>query len=252
MKTYAIYFSATDNTKKIVNIIADELDRYEEIDLIKADTANTTEFQADDVCIIGVPSFGGRVPGIALQDMDKFKGNNTKTIIITTYGNRAYEDTLLELSDFLSERGFYIVGAIGANAEHSIMHQFGTGRPDDKDKAELLEFAAKIKTRLATEITGTLQLPGNRPYTEYNGVPLKPKANNKCIKCGVCAGECPVGAIPKNVPNTTDASKCISCMRCIKYCGKNARTVSKLLLTVASLKMKKQFKTRKNNELFLL
>lgn len=252
MKNYSIYFSATDNTKKIVNLITGELGEYEDIDLIKIDGKEIREFKQDDVCVVGVPSFGGRVPGIALQKLEKFKGNNTKVIVVTTYGNRAYEDTLLELSDFLNERGFYVVSAIGANAEHSIMHQFGTGRPDDKDRKELLEFAKKIKNRLSDNITGTLQLPGNRPYKEYNGVPLKPKANKKCTKCGVCAKECPVGAIPKDAPDMTDKEKCISCMRCVKHCNKNARTVSKLLLTVASFKMKKQFETRKTNDLFLI
>lgn len=31
-----------------------------------------------------------------------------------------------------------------AVAEHSLMHQFGTGRPDQQDERELLQFAEKI------------------------------------------------------------------------------------------------------------
>ena len=44
-------------------------------------------FDADDVCVIGVPSYGGRVPGIALERMNKFKGNHAKAILVVSYGN---------------------------------------------------------------------------------------------------------------------------------------------------------------------
>lgn len=102
----------------------------------------------------------------------------------------------------------------------------------------------------AGALTGELRLPGNRPYREYGGVPMKPQSGRSCIKCGLCAKECPVGAIPYDRPNKTDTDTCISCMRCISVCPQKARSVSKILLGAGSMKLKKACSERKKNELF--
>ena len=52
-------------------------------------------------------------------------------------------------------------------------------------------------------------------------------------------------------PGKTDPDVCISCMRCVEICPEKARTVSKLLLAVASKKIAKVCSNRKENELFI-
>ena len=101
-------------------------------------------------------------------------------------------------ADVYKRQGFVCIAGMEAVAEHSLMHQFGTGRPDRQDEKELLEFATKIME--SVEIQRTPKFPGNRPYREYGGVPLKPVANGKCTSCDLCAKECPTGAIPLNNP----------------------------------------------------
>ena len=132
------------------------------------------------------------------------------------------------------------------------MHQFATGRPDDNDKKELKQFAKKIIEKInAGEVNAELQLPGNYPYREYKGVPLKPKAGKNCTGCGACANLCPVGAISIEDPSKTDKNLCISCMRCVEVCPSHSRKVSSLMVKVASKKMKAACQDRKENELFL-
>ena len=236
MSIYAIYFSPTGGTEKIVTFIAEQFGEYQSIDLCEKTSDLTNDFSEEDLCIIGVPSFGGRVPAIALERIKALSGNNATAILITVYGNRAYEDTLIELEDTLIEKDFTCQAAIAAVAEHSIMHQFATGRPDQNDLTELASFAQKIKEKTNNTVKTDfppVHVPGDRPYR------------------GLCAAKCPSGAIPSDNPTQTDKDKCISCMRCISVCPTHSRKLNPLMLAAASQKLKKACSGRKENELFL-
>lgn len=254
MKLYEITFSPTGGTKKVADIIADRF-RSEStfIDL----TDNFADFSSyvfdkEDICIVAVPSYGGRIPAIAGGRIKQMKGNHAKTVAVTVYGNRAYDDTMLELDDALAEAGFCPVAAIAAVAEHSIMRQFAAGRPDEEDRRELVDFTDKIKRGIRNgSLTEMPSVPGNRPYRSFDGVPMKPRSGRSCTKCGVCAEKCPVGAIPMDMPMSTDLNKCITCMRCIAVCPQKNRSVSKVLAAAGAQKLKKACKERKRNQLFI-
>lgn len=254
MKLYEIYFSPTGGTEAVSDCLAQAFssDR-ERIDLCDASADfDSWTFSAEDVCLIAVPSYGGRVPETALERLNRMDGGGAAAIAVAVYGNRAYDDTLLELKDNLTADGFRCVAAVAAVAEHSIMRQFAFGRPDAQDRAELAAFSQKICQAIASgSAPAAITVPGSKPYREYGGVPLKPKAGKACKSCGLCAQKCPVGAIPADNPSDTDTGKCISCMRCIAVCPQHARACSKAMLLIASQKLKKACKDRKENELFL-
>ena len=253
MSVYSMYFSPTGGTKKVMDLLAGQLGEYTVIDLCsREEDFGKFQFEKDDVCLIGVPSYGGRVPETALERIRRMKAGNAAAVLVAVYGNRAYDDTLLELEEEALKAGYRVIAAVAAVAEHSIMHEFAKGRPDSADEEELAGFAAEIKKRLE-EGSQTLQskLPGNHPYREYKGVPLKPSAGKECNKCGLCARECPTGAIPEADPSKTDTDQCISCMRCISICPNQARSLNKMLLFGTVQKLKKACESRKTNELFL-
>lgn len=250
---YEMIFSPTGGTKKVADILCGALDDSQTIiDLTDRKwDSETQRFSSRDLCLIAVPSYGGRVPSIAAERIGQFSGNGAKVVLAVVIGNRAYDDTMLELKELAIQAGFLPVAAVCANAEHSMMRQFGAGRPDAKDRSELTSFAAEIKARLNKENFPDLAVPGKKPYVAYSGIPMKPAASRKCTSCGTCAAACPVGAIPKDAPGKTNKAQCISCMRCVSICPEHARGLNPLITAVGAFAMKKALSSRKNNELYL-
>ncbi len=254
MKVYEIYFSPTGGTKKVADIISGAWRcEKEAIDLlVSRKTGTGFRFAPEDICVIAVPSFGGRVPGPAVQRLREMNGNGARAVLTAVYGNRDFEDTLIELKDVLDSRGFTSAGAVAAIAEHSIFRQFAAGRPDDEDKKELERFAGEIREHIESDNGYTdLCVPGNRPYKAYGGVPFKPKADKRCNRCGLCVRECPADAIAGDNPASVIRDKCVSCMHCISVCPQNARSISNMSVSAAARKMKKSFIVRKDNQLFI-
>ncbi|MFQ9346429.1 MAG: 4Fe-4S binding protein [Coprococcus sp.] len=251
MKFYNIFFSPTGGTKKVADIIINGTRQEAEvIDLIK-DPEKIKKLQLKRMMCVWLLYLlmSGRIPSVITDMFRNVKADGTKAILTVVFGNRAIDDTLLELQDVLEASGFVCIAGMEAVAEHSLMHQFGTGRPDSLDEKELMGFAAKIMENITTQKTP--EFPGNRPYRQYGGVPFKPIVNKKCTSCGLCAKECPTGAISLDDPKITDNDKCISCMHCVAVCPKNAKNYSKFISFIAGRKMKKICSDRKENKLYL-
>lgn len=253
MKLYNIVFSPTGGTEKVAALLTKTLGREAAgIDL----TDSGKDFSAirltqEDAAIIEVPSYGGRVPAVAVERLTAMNAQGARAILVCVYGNRAYEDTLVELEDAARKAGFRVIAAVAAVAEHSIARQFAAGRPDAQDAAQLAAFGEKILGKLSSEDLSEPDLPGNRPYKKAGGAGMVPKSTKACNHCGVCAAECPVQAIRKDDPTKVDEKACISCMRCVSVCPQGARKVNPLLLSAAGLMLKKVCSERKECELFL-
>ena len=200
------------------------------------------QLEKDDIAVIAVPSFGGRVPALATQRLSSIHGDQARCALVCVYGNRAYEDTLIELNDTAVQCGFRVTAAVAAVAEHSIAHQYAAGRPDEQDKTVLHAFAEKIKEKLenSPETVSAPEIPGNRPYKKAGGGGLIPKADSDCTLCGLCAESCPAQAISKENPKETDNSKYISCMRCVAQCPQSARKVNSIMVSAVALALKKK------------
>ncbi len=253
MNCFKLVFSPTGGTEKVAELLVGGWAQpVKNIDLSNAaEDFSKYSFTEEDLVLIAMPSFGGRLPAAAAERLSKIKGNSAKCVLVCVYGNRAYEDTLAEMEDIAENCGFNIIAAVSAVAEHSIIRQYAAGRPDENDKETLTAFSKRIFEKLDFPDKTKPAIPGNRPYKKAGGAGLVPKADKSCVNCGACAKECPVEAINRSDAGKTDKSKCISCMRCVAHCPHNARKVSGAMVSVAALAIKKACSERKEPELFI-
>lgn len=229
-------FSPTGGTRKVGETFAKALAedvRY--VDLLARDV-QVLETNSDvDVIVAAVPVFAGRIPSVAREKLKTLKGNGKKAVALAVYGVRAYEDALLELVELLAECGFVVVGAGAFIAQHSMLGAVGEGRPDEKDCAELVAFAAKVEAKLAVEGSKTgvvavddgnvqVSVPGNHPYKEAMAVSNTPISSEGCVACGACERICPTEAIGITDGKVeTELVKCIDCMACVAVCPLKVR-----------------------------
>ena len=233
-RTTALYFSPAGGTKKVTERIAQSVGPRAEFADVTV-RARELEFGPAELVVIGVPVYGGRVPWPVGERLSRVSARGTPAVIAAVYGNRAYEDALLELR---------------------IVPEIAQGRPDAEDLVKIDEFSRRIRERLeyvaSAESLPTAIVPGEREYRRYDGVPMHPEAaRGDCVGCGRCAAECPVGAIPAAEPWKTDGTRCITCMRCVAVCPQFARHLSRLKLAAAKLSLKKACAQRREPELFI-
>lgn len=250
MAKYQLLFSPTGGCRRVDDILSSHLGAdWQEIDLCKP--VARFAFSSDDLCIVTVPSYGGRVPAAATERLKALSGNGAKAILLCVYGNRAYEDTLSELQDTLTAVGFFCVAAIAAIAEHSIVRHFAAGRPDADDAVILASFAEKIAAKLSAP-AALPPLPGSHgTYKPTKPGSLKPSTDAGCISCGVCVDGCPVDAISLAERAETNNDACISCMRCVSLCPQGARHLDPAVLDAVATALSAVCSSRKENELFL-
>ena len=216
------HFSPTGGTKKVADAIAVGFNiPVVEMDLTKADAA--VSMGENDALMAVLPVYAGRVPQISLERLAALKGNGQKAVAVVVYGNREFDDALLETKDALEGYGFRVVAAAAFIAEHSIVRSIAAGRPDVEDEALCRQFAADVMAK--ADDAAPVQVPGNNPYKEVKPSAFHPAANEACVKCGACAQQCPVGAIPMDDPSQTNNDVCINCMRCVEACPVSSRAL---------------------------
>lgn len=250
MALYQILFSPTGGTARAAALLAEGIgETASALDLCDPAFAPMA-FQKEDVCLVAMPVYGGRVPDLAARRFGGCRGNGARAVVMAVYGNREFEDALAELQDLAEAAGFTVIAGVAAVAEHSIVREFGRGRPDQADAAVLRDMGRRLRERLAQQDSGAPALPGDRPYQACHLMPIGIRVSEACTGCGLCARKCPVGAIDPAAPSLPAKESCISCMRCVAVCPSGARSVDPARIAALKEKIGPACRERKENRLF--
>jgi len=192
-----IYFSPTDTTKNVLDVIVKELN----IPIEKEYNLTNYEFKdfsyqfKNEIIVLGFPVYSGRVPKTALNRFKNITGNNSKMIICTTFGNRDYDNALMEIFELFLKNGFDIIGMCACVTTHSIVNSIGKNRPNKDDYDIIKSFCKNILNKINDNYQGSIQYKIVEPFRKYQRLPIRPKGNNQCKKCGICVKNCPENAI---------------------------------------------------------
>lgn len=268
LNIHAMYFSPTGTTEKIVKSIADNLrikfnsTGINYVDFTSPEIRHTQQsFTKDDLVVFGVPVIAGRVPNVLLKYLKTVNGNEALAVAVVVYGNRNYDDALIELKDILETNGFKVVAGGAFIGEHSFSKTLAKNRPDDEDMLVVNNFSKQIYDKILRGNFDGVKIKGNNPYRDYykpkdkNGNPVDirkvvPKTNENCVDCKICAEVCPIGSI-----DFIDVAKlngiCIKCCACIKKCPTEAKYFDDMDYLNHKYELETEYANRKEPELFL-
>lgn len=249
------YFSPTGVTEKVGMQFAETI-AEKVVAFNLGDKKQDLQDAAADLTVVAMPVFAGRIPAIAAEKMQQLDGHGRKAVTIVVYGNRAYDDALLELNDTMMAGGHEIVASAAFIAGHSIVPEIAKGRPDKADLAEISAFAEAVEVKLfdlrQEEKAVPVKVPGNRPYREGGGGPNVVEVSENCVVCGKCVEICPTGAVELISGEITgNPEKCIECMACIAACPVKARALPQEVQTRIGGFLAPLKDVRKENETFL-
>lgn len=270
-KVTAVYASPTGNVKKVVCTIAEALAQSFGVPCVQDDFTlpqarqQERHFAAEELVVFGTPVYAGRVPNKMLPFVQElFHADGALAVPVVCFGNRNFDNGLIELRNELETNGFHTIAGAGVVSEHVFSSELATGRPNAEDLVQLKSFAGQIaeKIQKLEEIPAPIAVRGDDPVGPYyrplgiDGKPAvflkaKPKTHEDlCNNCGLCAQVCPMSSISPEDPKTVTGI-CIKCQACIHKCPTHAKYFDDPAFLSHVEMLKANYTRRTESEFFL-
>lgn len=239
MKTLIIYFSQTDNTRKIAECIQDGIiDVTGQCDIKTLNNVDNSLLSNYDLVGLGSPVFYYKEPfnvrGFieALPDL-----KDQHWFVFCTHGN-IIGNFFPSITQRLKKRGAIVMGFHNTYANITVPFypkpSYTSGHPDDYDLKQAKAFGKEIVDR-SPKITDKKSklIPDPAPVSSEEWIQdsisltedvldqVLPKLYidvDTCIQCHECEGNCPVQGIDIDIDPPRIQNPCIFCWRCVNIC----------------------------------
>ena len=274
----AAYFSPTGNARRIVTAAAETVSGktgvpFRTIDFtLPRERRAVHRFEAGDLLVIGTPVYAGRIPNKILPAVQTlFEGNGALAVPVMTFGNRSFDNGLIEMRNELEQHGFHTIAGAAFVSEHVMSDKLAGGRPDAEDFQAICRFALDVAAKIdalqegpndgmavipaPVSVKGEDPIPGYYRPLQADGTPAnflkaKPKTTDACTDCGLCAKACPMGSISREDFRTV-TGVCIKCQACVKICPVQAKYFDDPVMLSHIRMLEEHYARQIENEVFL-
>ena len=235
-KIALIYFSATGNTKKIADVVEENLIKLAtsitKIDITSYEARKVQmSFSKYDAVIFGFPIYSLRAPRVCRQWLETLNGEGKKCSVFFTFGGFGKDPAHYYIKELLDKRNFTLVSTAEFLAVHTFNccgWQAAEGRPNQSDFKVAEEYANKTLKRFTGEESETIldfekpAYPAEQVDTAENFrfkliTQLPNRDAQNCSMCMLCENLCPTNAMDAE-KGIADSASCIACFRCIANC----------------------------------
>lgn len=269
-KVHILYFSPTGGTRKAATAIGQKIGKQLNVPITEIDGTKPAvrqkgySFGKDDLVVLGMPTYAGRIPNKILPDLKAgLHGNgNTQMLLVSVYGNRDYGESLREMIFLAEENGFLPIAAAACVSAHAFSPSLAQERPDEKDLTEIENFAKRAAEKIQKEDKTTVSIEPERPIGPYY-TPLKEDGSqakflkakpvtdrSRCNQCGICANVCPMESISREDCGIISGI-CIKCQACVKSCPSQAKYFSDGDFLSHAAMLETNYQDRKENVFFI-
>jgi ferredoxin/flavodoxin len=247
------YFSSTGNTKYGLTLLQYYLvSKGHDCELISVENEDAIRYDCD---LLGFasPVYGGYPVKIMMDFIERSETFVHKVPVFTvlcpcsTMGFWGSREIFI---DVLRSKNMQVIADLGflGNPSHPIVlgsikrakpffKSFfdGIGRPNGLDAAKIRDFSTSLISVFQDYLDGKkIKKPRYSKTKRWVSNTVRSREINlinetssavyrdKCVKCGLCQKECPVGALSLDPYPVWDMSKCFSCQKCINICPKHA------------------------------
>ena len=231
-KIGVICYSPTGSTRKICQAVASGIpgSAVKVLDLTLPvqragwlDRAETVIREMDHL-VVGVPVYAGKIPVLARGFLERIPGSDLTATAVVVYGNKDYGIALADLAVLLTHKGFKIINAGAFIGQHTYGGDppVAPGRPDREDLEIAESWGAAMNLWTDPLESGLIPREPNIFTRIKSEMALRPThIPSACLRCGICAEQCPVGIIDSKTGaflSDEAMKRCQGCLACVKNC----------------------------------